>query len=145
MTKSIWEKCRFTAQPLSKGGGTAHANATCAFINVGTTVPETVMRHIYGVRLENGAATYNNVHVYHVPDGETGTQYFFKFQHLYRSGDASNDGAKNSQVTIPENPDPLKPFLVLEGGSKLYGSSATASVYLTVMYWDDILTGIEDD
>jgi hypothetical protein len=128
-------------QELAAAGGTAHANATCVFINVGTTVPETVMRHVYGINVTNAAATFNNVHVYHVPDGGTGTQYFFKFLHLYRGEDAI---ATKANLQVPLDPNPLAPIFVLEGGSKLYASSATASLFITVSYWDDILTGIED-
>jgi len=141
MAKPLWERCRFTNTDLVKAGGTAHANATSLFLTVGTTVPETVMRHVYGIIASNEAATYNNLHVYHVPDGATGTQYFSKYLHLGRGGDSGNTPRAN--MVIPASPDPLKPLFALEGGSKLYASSATASVHITVLYWDDILTGIE--
>jgi hypothetical protein len=139
LTKSIWEKCRFTETDLT---GQRSDLSTCLFTNVGTTVPETVFRHVYGLILSNEAATYNNVHMYHVPDGATGTQYFLKFFHLGRGGDSGN--TPRAQVTIPNDPDPLKPLFALEGGSKLYANAATASMHVTVMYWDDILTGVED-
>lgn len=141
MTKSIWERCRFTSTDLDASATNGHTKPTCLFLNVGTTVPETVMRHVYGLILSNQAATFNTVHVFHVPDGAVGTQYYLKWTHLGRGGDSGN--TPKAVFKIPENPDPIKPLFVLEGGSKLYGSSGTASVSVTVMYWDDILTGIE--
>jgi len=142
LTKAIWEKCRFTNQVIDGSATDGHDVATCVFINAGTTVPETVMRHVYGIIASNEAATFNNLHVFHVPDGATGTQYFMKFHHVTRGGDSAH--GQKGNVHIPASPDPFKPLFVLEGGSKLYASSATASMTITVMYWDDILTGIED-
>lgn len=136
--KPIWERCRFTNTDLT---GQRADLATCAFITVGTTVPETVYRHVYGIIAQNEAATWNNIHVYHVPESATGTQYLLKFGHLGRGGDSGNTPKAN--LIIPASPDPLKPLIALEGGSKLYLSAATASVHITVLYWDDVLTGTE--
>jgi hypothetical protein len=142
MTKALWERCRFTNITLNANLADGHAAATGVFSNVGTTVPETVMRHVYGLIGSNRAATFNNVHIFHVPEGATGTQWYTRFYHVTRGGD--NAYGEQANFVIPANPDPLKPLFVLEGGSKLYASAATASFYLTVMYWDDILTGVED-
>ncbi len=138
MTKAIWESCRFTTTDLVGG---AAGDATCLFLNVGTTVPETVTRHVYGLIVANTAATINSVNVYHVPDGATGTQYLMKEAQMDQREGAGPSGAN---IFYPENPDPLKPIFPLEGGSKLYGLAATASLRVTVLYWDDILTGVED-
>jgi len=142
LNKKIWESCRFTSTDIDASLTNGHTGATCLFHNVGTTVPETVTRHVYGLIVQNQAATFNNVHVFHVPDGATGTQWFLKWTHLGAAGD--HHAYPNAVFKIPETPDPMKPLFPLEGGSKLFGSSATASVSITVMYWDDILTGIED-
>jgi hypothetical protein len=119
-----------------------HDGPTCLFITVGTTVPETVTRHVYGLILSNVAATFNNARVYHVPESATGTQYLIKGMHFQRAGDSGSTAGPRT-IFYPPNPDPLKPIMALEGGSKLYGSAATASMRFTVLYWDDILTGIE--
>jgi hypothetical protein len=143
ISKPIWERCRFTETDLNANATNGHTVATCLFCNVGTTVPETVTRHIYGLIMSNVAATFNNVRVFHVPDGQTGTQYLIRDAHLSRGGDSGSTAGPRT-LFYPPNPDPLKPIIALEGGSKLYASSATASMRVTVLYWDDILTGIED-
>jgi hypothetical protein len=126
---------------MAKCEGVSKANATCLFITVGTTVPETVTRHIYGILANNQKATWNTLDLYHVPESATGTQYLFKDLPFVKSGSGADDGLIN--LSYPENPEPLSPFMMAEGGSKIYASSATSSLYVTVLYWDDILTGIE--
>lgn len=138
--KGIWEKCRATTTDLVGG---AAGDATSLFLTVGTTVPESVYRHVYGIVLQNTAATYNWVHVYHVPDNAQGTQYILKNAHLERGGDSPYGG--KSYRAYPENPDPLKPIYPVEGGGKLWALAATASARVTILYWDDVLTGIESD
>ena len=61
---------------------------------------------------------------------------------LVRGGDSPYPGAN---LYYPQNPDPLKPIYPVEGGGKLYAKAATASVRVTIFYWDDILTGVESD
>ncbi len=116
LTKAIWEKCRFTTEDIP---GANTGDTTCVFHNVGTTVPESVMRHIYGFIVTNTAATYNTVGLRYVPDGATGTQWFIRNAHMVRAGDkASVHGSRT--LFIPPNPDPLKPIMAMEGGSKLF-------------------------
>lgn len=135
LTKAIWERCRFTTTDLI---GNAALDATSLFLTVGTTVPENVYRHVYGLILNStGAAqAQNQCDVYHVPDGAKGTQYFLK------DFDVAPGGGHGG-IIIPDHPDPLTPLFPLEGGSKLYAMAGTASVRVTVLYWDDILTGVE--
>lgn len=142
LAKSIWEKCRVTQTNINGNVTLGHTAPTCLFLTVGTTVPETVTRHVYGLVLSNTAATFNNARIYHVPESATGTQYIIKGAHFPRAGDSGSTMGPRT-IFYPPNPDPLKPIMALEGGSKLYGSAATASMRFSVLYWDDILTGVE--
>jgi hypothetical protein len=139
MAKTIWEKCRVTTINCTKAANNGIKAATCLFLTVGTTVPENVYRHVYGIIAANRAATLNYVSVFELPDGGKGTQYL-----MYQVPLADkNSGAQAANAFYPRNPDPMKPIMALEGGSKLYVRGATASVAVGVLYWDDILTGIE--
>jgi hypothetical protein len=142
LAKPVWEKCRVTTSIFKHGVGVAGV-ATCLFLTVGTTVPENVYRHIYGIVAANRCATLNNFSIYHLPDGGKGTQYLIRQAALSDRRSSPTGNLDGGKLVYPDDPNPLAPILALEGGSKLYGVGATASLSISVLYWDDVLTGIE--